>query len=183
MKKLISSLALILSLLVIYPAYRWATNPQIGTTTNTQSNSVLGEANELKNLSTGYFSTVYPSNLVLKTNDESTNGPIFGQYLFVSKEPKNQLQIGITVGQLETITDDVSQVQMRDRNPARFTETSRPYAPIGAKVYEDKIPETYALTVVWPVNDYYFSITGSGAQDQKATIDEYLEVIISAINL
>lgn len=159
----------------------WASRPvstESSSTIQKDRTDVLGATNSVATFNSPYFSTQIPENMLLKTSNENSKGPIYANYLFTNVKTSLSDQIAITVGAmgLNSLTE-TSGVKQRLNEPETYQKVTIENAPQGAVSF--KKTEGYETAVFWKQGAKYFAVVVSGPPQRVAELDQMLQTVLT----
>lgn len=160
--------------------YQWMQNPATnkGVSVIPEDQNVLSSNVSLLPFDTTFFFTNVPSYLQSKSITENPDAPTSGMYLFKHQQISLNDQLAINTGTLSGSTlNELSTIKVRQSEPSRYHQTSRPSAPEGAIVFERQ--DQYEVAVFWQHNGRYASVVVGGSNDRRADLESTLQTVLS----
>ncbi len=178
-KKVIGSVFGCLIIAGVIALHSWWQQPSIAKYRPQTSVAVQGAQITIVPLESRYITTGVPDFLHSKNTYEKSLGPIYGQYLYINKDPNVADQVGVTVASRESRElTEVSSVKLRTTNGSLYNETTLLNAPVGARVFS--AVNNYEISVFWSYQDMYAAVVVSGTADRRPQLEQTMTTILTS---
>jgi hypothetical protein len=159
-------------------ANRWLNQPSVVTHVESATTSTPAPTIPEVNLASSYFIASVPSNLTVRTHNDSPVRAL-ERYVLASASPEgDQLAITISktpVGGLPEVAD----VALRIRNPSLYAKESLSYLPDKALAFSHE-QDTFEEAVFLNGQDRYASIVVTGRADRAGILRELLRSTVTS---